>query len=647
MSPTTAQQFDPRDSTLFGQFVDQVFDGRLVLDHLLSSAGRVAHGLARRVEDHALVVINAVPSDDLRTGRRLRMTHETFRLRGQHNPRTQFLWEVVDQADALWLAWEAVEGEDLQQRLARGRLPLDEALTLAEHLFLGLDFYHQRGARHRDIRPAHLIAGPQGWRITCFGGWPTRGQFREDHEDRLQAAQYLSPEQAGSTPFDVGPAADLYAAGIVLYECLAGSPPFLGNTVGDLLFAHMTAPIPSLASAEIPEILDELIDRLLRKDPRDRYQSAASVVADLNRIRRALRQGERHPRLALGTLDRGTLAAEPAFVGRRAELSSLDECLRQTRDGRGGLVTVECESGGGKSRLLQEAARCADQCGSWVLWGHGETDVVQQPLQVLSGVFRGLESAWTRQPQLQQQLLDQLDATDRKALMRVPGLAQLFGEDIPQTAAATEFGEQQSLRALITFMQLLGTTTRPAVIFLDDCQWADEFTVKLLRAWSREAAIDRPCHTILVAAFRAEEVPPHHPLRGMRPMLSLKMAGMSRDDIKQLILSMAEGLPPEVIELVCRLAQGSPFMAAAALRGMAESGALSPTPQGWVLDNTRRGEWQSSEDAATLLSRRISLWGHANLHVLSLAAVLGKEFELEALRAADEFEPPGDHLHPG
>ena len=140
-------------------------------------------------------------------------------------------------------------------------------------------------------------------------------------------------------------------------------------------------------------------------------------------------------------------------------------------------------------------------------------------------------------------------------------------------------------------------------------------------------ASDGTCHTTLWYGLSFRRSAANHPLRTMRPMETLTMGVMTHEDIGHLVRSMADGLPTDVVELVCRLAHGSPFMAAAAVRGMVESGALSLTPQGWVLDSAKRSEWQSSEDSATLLSRRIDFWGHANIRVLALAALLGKEFE--------------------
>lgn len=108
---------------------------------------------------------------------------------------------------------------------------------------------------------------------------------------------YFSPEQAGSIDYDIGESSDLYSAGVLLFELLAGRPPYQAPTVGAVLLQHMTAKIPRLRSLgfETPRTLDEVIERLLRKDPRDRYQSAEAVLVNLATIEKSLQQGDENP----------------------------------------------------------------------------------------------------------------------------------------------------------------------------------------------------------------------------------------------------------------------------------------------------------------------------------------------------------------
>ena len=94
------------------------------------------------------------------------------------------------------------------------------------------------------------------------------------------------PNKRDLIDHDVTDAADLYSAGLVLFRCLAGKSPFQGDTVGTILFEQMTSPVPELRQLgiSVPRAFDELLQRLLRKDPRDRYQSADAVLADLEAI---------------------------------------------------------------------------------------------------------------------------------------------------------------------------------------------------------------------------------------------------------------------------------------------------------------------------------------------------------------------------
>ena len=176
MSSSTQPPLDLQHTTLLNQRIDETFAGRFELELPVPQTSNGWQLSARQKSDNASVVITGVPFDGLTAGRRLRLIHETARIRGASSPHTQMLLELVEQEDVLWLVWESAEGNDLQRRLRQGRLPLVEALTLAEHMFLGLDFYHGHGTRHRDLRPAHLIETPQGWKIINFGGAAARGQ---------------------------------------------------------------------------------------------------------------------------------------------------------------------------------------------------------------------------------------------------------------------------------------------------------------------------------------------------------------------------------------------------------------------------------------------------------------------------------------
>ena len=157
----------------------------------------------------------------------------------------------------------------------------------------------------------------------------------------------------------------------------------------------------------------------------------------------------------------------------------------------------------------------------------------------------------------------------------LPRLAGLLGQPDTYTSVPEAAGEVRTLNALVNFLRTLGTSERPALVVLDDCQWADDLTYRLIHRWAtqtRTAHVDN--RVLLIAAFRSEEVPADHPLRRMQPTLHLGLSGLSAQEMQQLVESMAGPLPPDVVSAVTRLADNSPFMASAVLRGLVESGNL-------------------------------------------------------------------------
>jgi PAS domain S-box-containing protein len=581
------------------------------------------------------VVIKTTAGETLSLGAQMRLEHEASVLRLVRSPWIAPLLYFGREGDLLYLVMPQVPGITLAERLARGPLGVDETITVGRCLFGALQEVHGLGVLHRDLKPANVIVDDgtplQTATVIDFGLARSARLDAPVRDQPVGTARYISPEQAGLLDRDADERSDLYSAGVVLFECLAGQPPFAGESLGEVLWQHMTVRPPELRSLglAIPRALDEIVQRLLRKDPGDRYQSAEAVLADLAQLAKALARGRVDPALVVGLHDRRRTLTEPAFVGRERELAALDAQLERTRQGDGSLVLLESESGGGKSRLLAELAQRGIRQGAWVLRGQGRDREAQRPFQMLSGVAAELIAAARRDESLAEAIQARLGEQQDAACAALPELAEILGTGAEQRLGPETFGQVRSLLALSALLEALGSAQRPALVVLDDCQWADELALRLLTHWQRRREPGKACHTLLVVAFRSEEVPAGHALRAMQPALHLDLPAFEARDVRRLAESMAGPLPEEAIAVVERLSEGSPFMAAAVLQGLVETGALMAEPVGWRVDPLALQDVQSSRHAAAFLVRRIESLPAGTLDLLSAGAVLGKEFDLD------------------
>jgi serine/threonine protein kinase len=187
-----------------------------------------------------------------------------------------------------YFSMELVEGGSLARKLAAGPLPPPDAARLAETLARAIDHAHQRHIIHRDLKPANVLLTADGTpKIADFGL-----ARRLDHDGRptrthtvMGTASYMAPEQAEGKK-EVGPAADVYALGAILYEMVTGRPPFRAETHElTLLLVIGDEPVrPSRLRADLPAELEEVCLKCLEKDPGQRYASALDLAEDLRRF---------------------------------------------------------------------------------------------------------------------------------------------------------------------------------------------------------------------------------------------------------------------------------------------------------------------------------------------------------------------------
>jgi serine/threonine-protein kinase len=218
-----------------------------------------------------------------------RFRTETLAVAGMDHPGLVRVFDVGEQDGVPYCIMEYIEGGNLRQHLRGKPLPPREATLLAALLAGALATVHKARVIHRDLKPENILVGTDGIpRIADFGlARKLDGGERLTHHGQVFGTPcYMAPEQAAGRIQDVGPLADVYALGAILYEMLTGSPPFEGPTDAQTLAQILTQePLaPRRLDPRIPRDLETICLRCLQKEPHRRYAGAAELAADLYRV---------------------------------------------------------------------------------------------------------------------------------------------------------------------------------------------------------------------------------------------------------------------------------------------------------------------------------------------------------------------------
>jgi serine/threonine protein kinase/Flp pilus assembly protein TadD len=260
---------------------------------IVGELGRGGMGVvykARHLRLNRLVALKMVlagaHADQQQLGRFLAEAEAVAQL--QH-PSIVQIYEFGHHNDLPYFSLEFVDGGSLQQKINAKPQPIREAAGMMETLALAISFAHQNGIIHRDLKPANVLLTKDGFpKITDFGlAKKLEGDSSQTKSGTLMGTpSYMAPEQARGDVKDIGPLADVYSLGVILYELITGRTPFLGASILDTLQqVRSQEPVPpSRLQPKVPRDLETICLKCLQKDSAKRYASAGDLAADLHRF---------------------------------------------------------------------------------------------------------------------------------------------------------------------------------------------------------------------------------------------------------------------------------------------------------------------------------------------------------------------------
>lgn len=560
--------------------------------------------------------------------------------------------------NGLVLVLEDFGGESLHQLTQTRRLALREFLELAIAITDILSQVHAANIIHKDINPANIVLQPDSRQVKLIDFGNATVLSRENptlnNPNVLEGTlAYLSPEQTGRMNRSLDYRTDFYSLGATFYELLTGSPPFTATDAMELIHCHLAKQpeAPHGLNATIPVMLSQIVLRLLAKNAEDRYQSAYGIKADLEQCLEQLGSQGQIQAFPLAQQDiSGRFQIPQKLYGREKELETLMVGFERIA-GSSELMLIAGYSGIGKSALVQEVYKPITRRKGYFISGKFDQFQRNIPYSALIQVFQELiRQLLTESPQQvaqwRSQLLRALGMNGQVVIDVIPEVELIIGEQSPVPELAPRETQNRFNLVFQKFIQVFTQADHPLVIFLDDLQWADSASLKLIQLLM--TAPDSQ-YLFLVGAYRSNEVSAVHPLSVTIETIQQAGGIVSQIDLLPLEAITVQQLMAETFncdlsqvgplsELVMQITHGNPFFINEFLKSLYTEGLLNFDARngGWQWDLAQIRAARIPDNIVELMAGKIQKLNAATQQALQLAACIGNQFDSKTLAIVSE-----------
>ncbi|MEH2049099.1 trifunctional serine/threonine-protein kinase/ATP-binding protein/sensor histidine kinase [Nostoc sp.] len=552
-------------------------------------------------------------------------------------------------------------------------LSLNEFFPIAIKITSTLERLHRDRIIHKDIKPANILINPTTDEIKLIDFsiatlLPREVQFLTNTNILEGTLAYISPEQTGRMNRGIDYRTDFYSLGITFFQLLTGKLPFTSKDPTELVYSHI-AKQPLKASrinSNIPQILSDIISKLMAKNAEDRYQSALGLKHDLEVCQSQWEETGNIAPFELGMRDISDCFVIPEkLYGRQSEVETLLAAFKRVTAGATEMILVAGFSGIGKTAVVNEVHKPIVRQRSYFIKGKFDQFQRDIPLSGLVQAFRDLIGQLLSESdaQIQQwktKILRELGTQTQVIIDVIPELEQIIGKQPPVRELSGSANQNRFNLLFQKFIQIFMMKERPLVIFLDDLQWADTASLKLIQLLMCEDTLsslseeteqldENQGGLLLIGSYRDNEVSKVHPLyltlqeieQTALNINTITLAPLNQGDLNHLIadtLHCPEFSAIPLTQMVFAKTKGNPFFCVQFLKALQDDGLifLNLDVSHWQYDILKVKELALTDDVVEFIALQIEKLPIHTQKVLKLAACIGNQFDLKTLVIVNE-----------
>ncbi|BAY08483.1 trifunctional serine/threonine-protein kinase/ATP-binding protein/sensor histidine kinase [Calothrix sp. NIES-2098] len=537
------------------------------------------------------------------------------------------------------------------------RQSLQEFLQIAIALCDSLDILYKERIIHKDIKPSNILINPETKQLKLIDFsiaslLPRETQTLVNPNILEGTLAYISPEQTGRMNRGIDYRTDFYSLGVTFYELLTGELPFKANDPMELVHCHIAKtaiPVHEI-NQNIPIVISKIVAKLMAKNAEHRYQSILGLKFDLETCLYQLKETGEINNFQIAQRDVCDRFIIPdKLYGREAEIETLLQAFERVSTGTTEMMLVAGFSGIGKTAVINEVHKPIVKQHGYFIKGKYDQFNRNIPFSAFVQAYRDLIGQLLTESESQIQawkenILAAVGENGQVIIDVIPELERIIGKQPSVIELSGTSAENRFNLLFQNFTKVFTSAEHPLVIFLDDLQWADAASLKLIQLLMADTG-----YIFLIGAYRDNEINPAHPLmltlseieKSQANINTITLAPLNQVQVDRFVadtLKCTEDLAGNLSRLIFQKTQGNPFFATQFIKALYHDGLIRFNREVgcWECDITQVTQQAITDDVVAFMAIQLQKLPPSTQNVLKLAACIGNSFDLAILAIVSE-----------